>query len=90
MTANNTLAARLREAERHYRLGFQLGDLLSEAAAALEIVEPQEDADEREAWAVYVDAGGGSGCGYHRRHSLTFYRMTLAALKRGRELEQGK
>lgn len=88
MTMNNTLAARLREAEQHYRLGFQLGDLLSEAAAALESVTPQEDADEREAWAVYQANGGGYS--FEQRHPSMAYRMTLAALKRGRELEQGK
>jgi len=86
MTTDNTLAARLREAERHYRLGFQLGDLLSEAAAALESVEPQEDADEREAWKIYGPYSAGAD--YRMRHSLTFYRMTLAALKRGRSLER--
>ncbi len=88
MTTDNTLAARLREAERHYRLGFQLGDLLSEAAAALESVEPQEDADEREAHGLYLAAG--YGWNFANRHQSGTYRHFLAALKRGRELEQGK
>ncbi len=87
MTTNTTLAARLREAEQHYRLGFQLGDLLSEAAAALESVTPQEDADEREAWKIYSEVGGGSYA-FEVRQAAALYRGTLAALKRGRELER--
>lgn len=86
MTMNTTLAARLREAEKHYRLGFQLGDLLSEAAAALESVTPQEDADELEAWKIYESNDG--SLEMQQRHASSMYLGILAALKRGRELER--
>jgi hypothetical protein len=45
-----------------------------------------EDPDEREAWKFYEDAGEGLFVNYKKRHEMTFYRMALAAIKRGRAL----